>query len=456
MRIKSKYNVLQAPYIKIDAQITEAGITNGKNNIIEEKKYCIAPSAKKITNYITNQLFGSELVTQTEGLDIGWIMPSLKEALETAIYQRESFIYINIFNGKVYLECFKESDIHDIVQEYDQFISGTIIQEFDSPNSKEEKKYILKRKIKIIDNNSIIKFKAFEKGKGEPIEIPLKRFNALFEKDYEPIKLIPYKVMINVDVGEDFFKDSRKLLNAEMDIFNTIVDEIEKTKTRIATSQHYQTGDVMMNWKPGNNQYNVQTLSVSKLNDYFVLLPGDKNHAVFEFLQGNVRVEQYIATFKFYDYQIIQMAGLSPASFGYEKDAYQNTDNINMNKNTTDMTIEAIKRQITPAIDSLFENIIMAQQTYAIKKNVISAKDNVFQWDFGANEKFGDLEKIKILRNIQGVSSVPQSAKLKIILPILNKLIDEPFVQENKTEIEEVIKELQSEREDLNIKFGEI
>ena len=81
MRIKSKYNVLQAPYIKIDAEITQAGVTNGKNNIPQEKQYCVAPSAKKIAQFITNQLFGSELVTQSEGLDIGWLMPSLKEAL---------------------------------------------------------------------------------------------------------------------------------------------------------------------------------------------------------------------------------------------------------------------------------------------------------------------------------------------------------------------------------------
>lgn len=454
MRIKSKYNVLQAPYIKIDAEITQAGITNGKENIkTEEKQYCIAPSAKKIATYITNQLFGSDLVTQTEGLDVGWLMPSLKEALELAVYQKESFIYLNVYNGKVYLECFKESDIHDIVQEYDKFISGTIIQEYESPIRNDDKIYILKRKITIKNGSSLITFKAFEKGKGDAIEIPLQRFNTLFNKAYETQELKPYEVMINVDLGQDFFKDSRKLLNAEMQIFNTIVEEIEKTKTRIATSQHYQTGDVMMNWKPGATSYNPQVLSVGKLNDFFTLLPGDKNHAVFEFLQGNVRVEQYITTFKFYDYQIIQMAGLSPASFGYEKDAYQNTDNINMSKNTTDMTIEAIKRQITPALNLLFENIIKAQQTYQITINELPVE---LSWDFGANEKFGDLDKIKLLRNIQGVSSIPQSAKLKVILPILNKIIDEPFAEKNKAEIDAIISELKSEQDDLTIRYGEI
>ena len=110
MRIKSKYNVLQAPYIQIKTKVNQPGMTNGKSNIPEEKSYCIAPSAKKIATYISNQLFGSDLVTQSEGLDIGWLMPSLKEALELAVYQRESFIYINIYDDKVYLECLKESD----------------------------------------------------------------------------------------------------------------------------------------------------------------------------------------------------------------------------------------------------------------------------------------------------------------------------------------------------------
>ena len=453
MRIKSKYNVLQAPYIKIDAEITQAGITNGKNNIPQEKQYCIAPSAKKVAQFITNQLFGSELVTQSEGLDIGWLMPSLKEALELAVYQEESFIYLNIFEGKVYLECFKESDVHDIVQEYDKFRSGTIVQEYDSPNPKDDKVYLLKRNIKIVNGSSLITYKAFEKGKGEAEEIPLSRFNAMFDKEYESREIKPYEVMINVDIGQDFFKDSRKFLYAEMDVFNTIVEEVEKTKTRIATSQHYQTGDLMMSWKPGNKTYNVQTISVGKLNDYFTLMPGDKDHAVFEFLQGNIRIQEYVETFKFYDYQVIQMSGLSPASFGYEKDVYQNIDNVNMSKNPTDMTIEAIKRQITPAINLLFENIIKAQMSANVTENQLPTTLN---WDFGPNEKFGDMEKIKILRNIQGVASIPQSSKLKVILPILNKLIDDDYVEGNQKEVDDLLTELKGEQDDLSIRFGEV
>lgn len=453
MRIKSKYNVLQAPYIKIDTQITQAGVTNGKNNIPEEKMYCIAPSAKKIAQFITNNLFGSELVTQSEGLDVGWLMPSLKEALEFAVYQEESFIYLNIFEGKVYLECFKESDIHDIVQEYDKFRSGTIVQEYDSPNPKEDKVYLLERKIAIKDGNSLITYEAFERGKGKPEKIPLSRFNAMFDKNYEPQEIKPYEVMINIDIGQDFFKDSRKFLYSEMDVFNTIIEEIDKTKTRIATSQHYQTGDLMMSWKPGEREYNVRTISVGKLNDYFTLLPGDKDHAVFQFLQGNIRIKEYVETFKFYDYQVIQMSGLSPASFGYEKDVYQNVDNVNMSKNPTDMTIEAIKRQITPAINLLFENIIKAQQAANIEKNLLPQK---LTWDFGPNEKFGDMDKIKILRNIQGVASIPRSSKLKVVLPILNKLIDSDFVNANKEEVNEMLNELKADQDDLSIKFGEV
>nr|DAI13230.1 MAG TPA: hypothetical protein [Caudoviricetes sp.] len=453
MRIKSKYNALQAPYIKADVEITQAGVTNGRDNIPQEKQYCIAPSAKKIAQFITNQLFGSELVTQSEGLDIGWLMPSLKEALELAVYQEESFIYLNIFEGKVYLECFKESDIHDIVQEYDKFRSGTIVQEYDSPNPKDDKTYLLKRNIKIVNGSSLITYKAFEKGKGEAQEIPLNRFNAMFDKEYEPREIKPYEVMINVDIGQDFFKDSRKFLYAEMDVFNTIVEEVEKTKTRIATTQHYQTGDLMMNWKPGNKTYNVQTISVGKLNDYFTLMPGDKEHAVFQFLQGNIRIREYVETFKFYDYQVIQMSGLSPASFGYEKDVYQNVDNVNMSKNPTDMTIEAIKRQITPAINLLFENIIKAQMSANITENQLPTTLN---WDFGPNEKFGDMEKLKILRNIQGVASIPQSSKLKVVLPILNKLIDDDYVEGNKQEVDELLTELKGEQDDLSIRFGEV
>lgn len=88
-RIKAS-EFLKAPFIKVTTKVTMPGTTNGKPNIKYEDEYVIAPSGKKIATYITNQLFGSELVTQTEGLEINWLMPTLSEALEKAIYQTES------------------------------------------------------------------------------------------------------------------------------------------------------------------------------------------------------------------------------------------------------------------------------------------------------------------------------------------------------------------------------
>ena len=89
------FNPLQAPYINVKVKVISPGTTNGKPNIKNEDRYVLAPSAKKIGTYIRNQLFGSDLMTQTEGLDINWLMPTLGEALELSVYERESFIYIH-------------------------------------------------------------------------------------------------------------------------------------------------------------------------------------------------------------------------------------------------------------------------------------------------------------------------------------------------------------------------
>ena len=445
MRIRRDYNVLGAPYIEVKATVTQNGITNGKPNI-KEPKYVIAPSAKKISTFIVNKIFGSDLLTQTEGLNIGWLMPSLKEVLELCVYEKEAFVYINIYDNKVYLECFRKCDIFNLKQEYDVFKEGTIIQEFDSPFEKDDKVYCLHRHIKIDGDNSIITFKAFEK-RHEEIPIPLEKFNKLFETDYEPLMIKPYKVLINVDIGQDFFKDSAKLLKAEMNVFNVIVEEIEKTKTRIVTTQHYQTSDIAGSWKPGSTHYDVQSLTVNNIKDFFTLLPGDKNHAVFEFLQGNVRVEQYITTFKFYDYQVIQLAGLSPANFGYEKDAYQNTDNVNMSKNASEMTIEAIKTQIESQINSLIENIIIAQQNLNITENQLPTD---LQWDYGNDEKIDDLDKIKILKRINSVSAIPRETKLKVIMPILNKLISDDV---DETELNNMLDKIHKENDRIDLVF---
>lgn len=441
-RIKP-YSPLQAPYINVKVKVIQPGTTNGKPNIKEENKYVVSPSAKKIATYIRNQIFGSDLVTQTEGLDINWLMPTLSESLEKAIYQEESFIYLHKFDNKVYLECLNKCDIHDLVQKYDKVLKATIVQEFET--DKEE--YELKREIEINEGTSIVKFKAFRiKDNKDYIPITLDEFNSKFDTDYIPIYNLPYEVLINIDIGQDFFKDSENLLNEEMEIFNTINEEIEKTKTRIATTQHYQTTDITMNWKPNNN-FNVQQMSVGKMQDFFTLIPGDKEHAVFEFLQGDIRIQQYIDTFKFLDYQIIQMAGLSPASFGYEKDTYMNTANIDLSANASEMTIEAIKKQIEPQINKLIENVIKLQQSQNMTENLIPSE---LVWDYGDNERLDDMRKLEVLQAVQRTASVPYSIRSKIITPILNKLIDE------KVNDKDVTKAYEEESQKMNIEFGEI
>ena len=449
-RIKSAYNFLEAPYIKIEASVTHPGITNGKPNISREYKYIIAPSGKKIATYIVNQIFGSDLVTQTEGLSINWLMPTLKESLELAVYEKESFILIHKFDNKIYLECIKKSDIHDLVQKFDKVISGTIIQKYETS----EETYELHRNIVIDNGITYMTMEAYKiDSKSKLIPIDLSTFNYRTGNDYLAKYILPYEILINIDIGQDFFKDSKKFINEEMEVFNTIADEIEKTKTRIVTSQHYQSGDIVTNWTPASNHYKIDTLTVGKLADYFTLLPGDKDHQLFEFLQGDVRIDKYISTFKFCEYQVIQMEGLSPASFGYEKDVYQNVDSIDLSKNNSDMTVEAIKTQIEPQINHLIENIVKAQQTQGITQNLIPMELN---WDYGANEKMTDMKKLQVLSKIQTVSSVPYSVKAKIITPILKKLIDDDIDKKDILTIEKLIEENRKEEESIEVKFGEI
>ena len=433
---------LEAPFIEVKARVTIPGTTNGKPNIKYKRDYVVAPSAKKIATYIRNQLFGSELVTQTEGLDINWLMPTLSESLEKAIYQTESFIYLHKFKNKVYLECLRKSDIHDLVQTFDEVQEATIIQEYET----ERDIYELRRHVIINgDGSSTIEYNAFVKD-DDYRKIPLSTFNRIFKTEYEPIENKPYEVLINIDTGQDFFKDSKKLLNEEMNIINTISEEIEKTKTRIATTQHFQSGDILTNWQPRSTNYQVETMNVNSMEDFFVLLPGDKDHYLFQYLQGDVRVQQYIESYKFYDYQIIQMAGLSPATFGYEKDAYMNTSNIDLSANASEMTIEAIKRQLEPQINRLIENVIRLQQTQELTENVIPID---VQWDYGANERMDDMKKLEILQNVQKTAMVPYSIRAKIINPILNKLIDTPIDEEK-------LIEAYNEENKMNIEFGEL
>ena len=436
--------IWEAPFIQVKAKITMPGKTNGKPNIKYNEEYVVSPSAKKIATYIRNQIFGSELVSQTEDMDINWLMPTLSESLERAIYQKESFIYLHKYNNKVYLECLNHNDIHDIEQVFDQVKKATIIQDFET----EKNKYELHRIITLPGNStSIIEFKAYINEEGKIREIPIKKFNEIFGTDYQSIENKPYEVLINIDTGQEFFKDSKKLLNEEMVLLNTIAEEIEKTKTRIATSEHYATGDIATTWTPKSTTYDPRTLTVGTLQDYFVMMPGDRDHQVFEFLQGDVRIDKYEETFKFYDYQIIQMAGLSPATFGYEKDAYMNNANVDLSANASEMTIEAIKKQLEPQINRLIENIIRLQQSAEIKVNEIPL---TVDWDYGANERIDDMKKLEVLKDVQKAMSVPYSVRADIVLPILNKLVDEPIKRES------LIKDWQDETNKMDITFGEL
>lgn len=435
--------VWQPPFISVKAKVVAPGTTNGKPNIEYKEEYVVAPSAKKIAIYIRNQLFGSELVSRTENLDINWLMPTLSESLERAIYQTESFIYIHKYNNKVYLECLNKNDIHDLEQVFDQLKKATIKQVY--VYGKEI--YELHRIITIVgDGTSIVEFKAYLIDNNKEKEISIEKFNMLFGTEYEKVENKPYEVLVNIDLGQDFFKDSRKLLNEEMILLNTIAEEIEKTKTRIATSEHYATGDIATTWTPKSTSYDVRTISVGSLSDYFVMLPGDKDHQVFEYLQGDVRIDKYELSFKFYDYQIIQMAGLSPATFGYEKDAYMNTANVDLSANASEMTIEAIKRQLEPQINRLIENIIKLQQSQDIEVNKLPL---VVDWDYGINERLDDMKKIEVLQEVQRTAAVPYKIRAKIINPILNKLVDEDIKEED-------IVNAYNEENKMNIEFGEI
>lgn len=448
-RLKS-FSPLRSPYIKVDATVIMNGTTNGRNNIPGRylQKYIVAPSAKKIAIFIKNQIFGSDLMTQAEGIDIGWLTPTLQEGIESAVYQRESFIYIHHINNKIYLQKIDKNCIDELKQDFDVIRHAVITQEFEYD---EEKDYLLKRIIDLKDGMSYLKFKAYELSRkdNKETEIPIEKFNRVLDKEYKEQYILPYECLINLDIGQDFFKDSEKLLNDEMEVINTLADEVEKTKTKIVTSQHYQTSDIVTNWKPASTHYNIETLSVGKLQDYFTLLPGDRDEALFEYLQGSIRYKEYIETFKFYDYQIIQNSGLSPASFGYEKDAYMNVDNVNLAKNPTDMTIEGIKKQLELQINKLILNIVIAQQVLGININTIPQE---LAWDYGPNEKFDDMKKIQVLNRLQNVVSIPYKYRAQIASPILKKMIDgdvtpEDMIKENDAE----------EKKSFDaIKFGEI
>mgnify|MGYP006923262703 CR=1 FL=1 len=175
--------IFEAPYISVRAKVVQPGTTNGKSNIKYKEEYVVAPSGKKIATYIRNQLFGSELITETEDLNINWLMPTLSEALEKAIYQTESFIYLHKYNNKVYLECVKKCDIHNLVQRYDKIISCDIIQDFDDG---EDYDYSLNRHIELKDGKVI----------NDIIANPIKVKNTAVQPKLSAIAPSPYELIV--------------------------------------------------------------------------------------------------------------------------------------------------------------------------------------------------------------------------------------------------------------------
>jgi hypothetical protein len=342
----------------------------------------------------------------------------------------------------VYLETLRPNQIFDLVQKYDKLYSGTIVEI--------NGKYELHREFKIEDGKTILNLVAYKvESNNDERLVSLAEYNRVNGTEYKEHYILPYEYVINLDIGEDFFRDSKKLLLEENKVIDTLAEEIEKTKTKIATTQHFQTGNVITNWKP-NTSYNVQQLDVGTLKDYFTLMPGDKDHYIFQYLQGDIRVEQYISSFKFYDYQIIQMAGLSPSSFGYEKDAYQNVDNVNLMANASDMTIESIKVQLEGQLNRLFENIVKMQRSqYDITENLLAEN---MEWNYGDNERLDDQKKLKLLRQIEGVVGIPYEYRVKIVQPLLMKLIDEV---DDKT-LKDIVEKRNIEQGNVNITYGEL
>lgn len=221
---------LQSPYIKVEAQVIANSVQNGKNLLPQNKQNCyyVAPSAKKIATYIINQIFGSEIVTQTEGLQVGWLMPSLKQALELGIYQTQSFVYIHKYNNKIYLECLRPTDLIDIKQNWDVINEATIVQEFYADNEC----YLLKRKVTILNGQSKVDFEVTKEVQGKEEKVSIDLFNAIFGTDYKPSYLLDYEVLINIDLGQDFFENSKYLISSEIKILNIFSEEYEKTNQK--------------------------------------------------------------------------------------------------------------------------------------------------------------------------------------------------------------------------------
>jgi hypothetical protein len=114
------------------------------------------------------------------------------------------------------------------------------------------------------------------------------------------------------------------------------------------------------------------------------------------------------------------------------------------------MTIEAIKTQIEPQINKLLENIVKMQNTQDIKEELLPAQ---LEWDYGSNERLDDFKKIKILKLIQNVASIPYTERAKIIAPILAKIQD---IEVDEKTIQKLVEERNEERGNIRVEYGEI
>lgn len=145
------------------------------------------------------------------------------------------------------------------------------------------------------------------------------------------------------------------------------------------------------------------------------------------------------------------MSGLSPATFGYEKDAYMNTANVDLSANASEMTIESIKVQITNQLNRLFENIVKLQRSQAdVTENLL---DENMEWDFGDNERLDDQKKMELLKEIEKVADVPYEYKMKIIAPLLKKLSGDEV---DKKLIKDIMNKRNEERKGLRVTYGEL
>ena len=131
---------------------------------------------------------------------------------------------------------------------------------------------------------------------------------------------------------------------------------------------------------------------------------------------------------------------------GYEKDNYQNVASVDLSMNLTEMTIEAIKKQIEPQVNHLIENIVKLQELLNIQDNRIPSD---LVWDYGDNEKLDDNKKINTLQAIQRTMSVPYSTRAKILAPIIKKLMTDDL------DADSLYEEHNKEREDIKISYEE-